>query len=178
MAPEQEPTGTSAAAGEATPSNVRVLRGPIPVPMWPLGGYYVGCGDSYRLDVMLDVDSARGEALVTIDFHALDGAPGSLIGACTLRAATLSSDGGCSVIRGMGHFTFAAAAPLVELRIERRSVLKRRAPALVSFLSPMLSPGARYLCDYRGSAPRARGSEASPMGSVLSFARPQDGATG
>ncbi len=150
-------------------------RAPIPVALWPLGGSYVGLGEGYRLELMLDIDSASAVALVTIDFYGRDGEPGSHIGACTLRAASIVNEHAHTVIRGRGRFTFPAAAPLVEIAIERRSVLRSRAPARVEFYSDLLSPGARYLCEFRGHTPSSRGWEASPMCTVLPFARPTDG---
>ena len=171
---DHEPDGATRGNG----ADVRLLRPPIPVPVWPISGRYAGAGESYRLEAMLEVDSARGVALLTLDFYGLDGDPGAHIGACVLRTSNIVTDADYTVIRGMARFTFAAAAPLIELRVERRSVLRRRAPATIIFLSALLVPGARYLCEFVASPRRAQGSEASPMGSVLPFVRPLDGTTG
>lgn len=151
-------------------------RAPIPVALWPLSGHYVGVGEGYRLELMLDIDSTSAVALVTLDFYGRDGEPGSHIGACALHAATIANAPERTVIRGRGRFTFPAAAPLIEISIERRSVLRSRAPARVEFYSDLLCPGAQYLCEFRGHAPSSRGFEASPMCTVLPFARPTDGA--
>ncbi|MBX9606891.1 MAG: hypothetical protein K2Y51_11760 [Gammaproteobacteria bacterium] len=150
-------------------------RAPIPVALWPLSGSYVGVGEGYRLELMLDIDSASSIAQVTLDFYGRDGEPGSHIGACTLRAATIANEQARTVIRGRGRFTFPAAAPLIEIAIERRSVLRSRAPARVEFYSDLLCPGAQYLCEFRGHATSARGWEASPVCTVLPFARPTEG---
>lgn len=171
---ESAVTATSEAGG-AHVHRLVPRRAPMPVALWPIGGNYVGVGEGYRLELMLDIDSASAMALVTIDFYARDGEPGSHIGACSLRAATIASEHERTVIRGRGRFTFPAAAPLVEIAIERRSVLHSRAPARVEFYSNLLCPGAQYLCEFRGHASTSRGWEASPVCSVLPFARPTEG---
>lgn len=165
---------TSAASGARVHRLVQ-RRAPIPVALWPLSGSYIGLGEGYRLELMLDIDSASAAAYVTIDFYGRDGEPGSHIGACTLRAATIANEHERAVIRGRGRFTFPAAAPCIEITIERRSVLRSRAPARVEFYSDLLCPGAQYLCEFRGHAPSSRGWEASPVCSVLPFARPIEG---
>lgn len=167
--PAAEPP--SAAGGARVHSLVR-RRVPMPVALWPLGGNYIGVGEGCRLELRLDIDSASAMALVTIDFYGRDGEPGSHIGACALRAASIVHEHGRSVIRGRGRFTFPAAAPFVEIVIERRSVLHSRAPARVEFYSDLLSLGAQYLCEFRGHATSSRGWEASPVCSVLPFTRP------
>ncbi len=144
----------------------------LPVAMWPLSGSYAGLGDDYRIEIMLDIDTLRAYALLTVDFYALDGEVGTHIGAGLLRSSTIVNHRDHTLIRGVGRFTFAAAAPLMEVHIERRNVLQRRAPLRMRFLSMSLRPGAAYTCQYRSHAHLAGGYEASPMGTVLPFERP------
>ena len=146
----------------------------IPVAVWPLSGSYAGDGDTYRIEVLLDVDTLRSCALLTVDFYARDGQPGTHIGACLLRSSSIVCEGSRTLIKGAGRFTFAAAAPLIEVVIERRNVFQKRAPATLRFFSMTLSAGAIYDCEFRTHSHLARGCEASPVCAVLPFARPQE----
>jgi len=165
-------SGASSPGPDATVQNVRHRWPVLPVALWPLSGSYAGLGDDYRVEVMLDIDTLRSHALLTIDFYALDGEVGTHIGAGLLRSSTIVNHRDHSLIRGVGRFTFAAAAPLMEVHIERRTVLQRRAPMNLRFLSMSLGPGAAYCCQYRSHAHLMRGYEASPMATVLPFERP------
>lgn len=164
--------GTKLEAGDATVHNVNRPWPLLPVAVWPLSGSYAGTGDDYRIEVMLDIDTLRSHALLTVDFYALDGVVGTHIGAGLLRSTTIVNHADHTLIRGVGRFTFAAAAPLMEVMVERRNVLQRRAPMSLRFLSMALSAGAVYTCQYRSHGHLAGGFEASPMATVLPFERP------
>ncbi len=173
-----EHTDISAVCGESTSTPDTTVHAVhrawplLPVAVWPLSGSYAGVGDDYRVEVMLDIDTLRSYALLTVDFYALDGEVGTHIGAGLLRSSTIVNHRDHTVIRGVGRFTFAAAAPLMEVHIERRHVLERRAPMNMRFLTMSLAPGGAYTCQYRSHAHLAAGCEASPMGTVLPFERP------
>ncbi len=142
-----------------------------PAAMWPLSGSYVGVGDDYRVEIMLDIDTLRSHALLTVDFYALDGAVGTHIGAGLLRSSTIVNHSDHSLIRGVGRFTFAAAAPLIEAHIERRHTAQRRAPLNLRFLSMTLVPGALYSCEYRSQLYLAGAGDSNSLATVLPFDR-------
>ncbi len=153
-------------------SNPSVARCNLPVlpdAMWPLSGTYAGLGDDYRVEVMLEIDTRQDHALLTVDFYARDGGVGTHIGAAVLRSSTIVNHADHTVIRGVARFTFAAAAPLMEVHIERRHVLQRRAPLRLRFLAMALVPGALYICEYRSHGHLAGGHVAGAMDTVVPF---------
>lgn len=164
--------GAAAAGAESATPSIRRAWPLLPVAMWPLSGSYAGVGDDYRLEVMLDIDTLRSYALLTVDFYALDGQLGSHVGAGLLRSSTIVNHSDHTLIRGVGRFTFGAAAPLMEVHIPRHNVLQRRAAMTLRFLSMALGPGAVYTCQYRSHAHLTGGFESSPMATVLPFERP------
>lgn len=175
MAEPIEPRVTSdpvPAERDATLQSPRHNWPMLPVAMWPLSGSYAGVGDDYRVEVMLDIDTLRSYALLTVDFYALDGAVGTHIGAGLLRSSTIVNHSDHSLLRGVGRFTFAAAAPLMEVHIERRNVLQPRAPLSLRFLSMALVPGAIYSCEYRSHLHLAGSSDSGQLATVLPFERP------
>lgn len=175
MAEQSDPSMAYVATitGSETPApTIRRSWPLLPVAMWPLSGSYAGTGDNYRVEVMLDIDTLRSCALLTVDFYALDGELGTHIGAGLLRSSTIVNHSDHTLIRGVGRFTFGAAAPLMEVHIPRHNVLQRRAAMSLRFLSMGLGPGAVYTCQYRSHAHLAGGFEASPMATVLPFERP------
>ncbi len=142
-----------------------------PDAMWPLSGTYAGLGDNYRVEVRLDIDTLHRHALLTVDFYARDGGVGTHIGTAVLRSSTIVNHADHTVIRGVARFTFAAAAPLMEVHIERRHVLQRRAPLRLHFLAMALVPGALYLCEYRSHTHLAGSHDAGAMDTVVPLER-------
>ncbi len=142
-----------------------------PDAMWPLSGTYAGLGDDYRVEVRLNIDAPHGHALLMVDFYARDGGVGTHIGAAVLRSSSIVDDNDHTVIRGIARFTFAAAAPLMEVHIERRNVLQRRAPLRLRFLAMALVPGALYICEYRSTTHLVGGRDAGTKDTVQPFQR-------
>ena len=92
MSETTDPSVASSGASAGRDATVHSVahRWPVlPVAMWPLSGSYAGVGDDYRVELMLDIDSLRSYALLTIDFYALDGEVGTHIGSGLLRSSTI-----------------------------------------------------------------------------------------
>lgn len=51
-------------------------------------------------------------------------------------------------IKGLGSFTFSAGAPVVQIKIVRRTIFQSQAPAALQFFSTGGSPGAAYTCAF------------------------------
>jgi hypothetical protein len=71
MAEQIDPSVASGANPTGLDATVQTVRRgwpQLPVAMWPLSGSYAGVGDDYRVEAMLDIDTLRSYALLTIDF--------------------------------------------------------------------------------------------------------------
>lgn len=115
----------------------------------PLAGNYVGSYEQYRIEVTLKVDISRAVVVLNADFYALDDASDTRVGACVLHSSRVVSDAHGWVIKGLGQFTFAAAAPLLEVSIERCHRLAQRGPLVMRFFTFDLRRGGVYQCAYR-----------------------------
>lgn len=153
------------------PTAARHSQPLLPDAMWPMSGTYAGLGDDYRVEVRLDLDIGHVDAMLTVEFYARDGGVGTHIGAAELRSSSIVDLSDHILIRGVARFTFAAAAPLMEVHIERRNVLQRRSPLRLQFLAMPLLPGALYICEYRSHAALIGASDAGPIDTVVPLQR-------
>ena len=121
----------------------------------PLAGNYVGSYEQYRIEVTLKVDISRAVVVLNADFYALDDASDTRVGACVLHSSRVVSDAHGWVIKGLGQFTFAAAAPLLEVSIGRcHGLAQHGLPARVKllvmrFFTFDLRCGGVYKCAYQ-----------------------------
>lgn len=121
---------------------------PIPLPLRNVSGTYVGVSGGFELDLRVDVDGARPMRRVSGDFVQMSGSTRTYFGSFIVDSPTITNTPAGEVIRGLGRFTFAAGAPVVQVTIPRRPIFQSAAPATVQFFTTANQPGATYVCNY------------------------------
>ena len=115
------------------------------VPGWhALSGTWHGTAHGYRVEVLIDCENAR----LSADFYRLLGGRSEHLGWCFVRSAIIERDLNQLTVKGVGRYSFGAAAPLVEFAVARTRLGEPRAPGRLRFLTTQLSAGATYLCRY------------------------------
>ena len=127
---------------------------PLPVIKKAVSGCYAGTLGSFQLELRVDVDRTRPMKRVSGDFFQMVGRTQSYYGSFVVDSPTITLSASQIVIRGMGRFTFAAGAPVVQVTIPRVSFFQPQAPATLQFFSVTNAPGASYHCQY--SSPHFR----------------------
>ena len=121
---------------------------PIPILRRNVSGTYVGVSGSFELDLRVDVDGVRPMHRVSGDFVQISGSTRTYFGSFVVDSVTTGSSSAGEVLRGLGRFTFAAGAPVVQVTIPRRLIFQPPAPATVQFFTTANQPGATYVCNY------------------------------
>jgi hypothetical protein len=121
---------------------------PIPLPLRNVSGSYAGTSGSFELDLRVDVDGSRPMHKVSGDFVQIMGSTRTYFGSFIVDNPIVTTSPAGEVIRGLGRFTFAAGAPVVQVTIPRRVIFLPPAPATVQFFTVSNSPGAVYVCNY------------------------------
>ena len=168
---EELATGNGSAFGEPTSGNGAVPTtselaeedapeappAPVdgaPIPLPPVGvkrqvrGRYRGAAVGWQLDLRVDADGPRPTDRVSGDFFSTSGATTAYFGSFVVNAVSIVTTASEVRIVGMGTFTWAAAAPLVQITIPRVTVGQALKPATIQFLTPPSTPGASYLCSF------------------------------
>lgn len=146
------PMETEPAEGTGNGAQRRGAVPPVPRPV-PLRrrlkrGRYRSTGAGYRLELRVDIDGNRPTRRVSGDFFSTSGATTSYFGSFIVHAPTITTTASSVVIRGLGTYTWAAGAPIVQVTIPHRSILQPPANATVQFCTTANQPGASYLCLY------------------------------
>jgi hypothetical protein len=88
---------------------------------------------------------------VSGDFLQIAGSTRTYFGSFVVDSPTITTGTAGEVIRGLGRFTFAAGAPVVQVTIARRRIFQPPAPATVQFFTTTGQPGATYVCNYNSA---------------------------
>jgi hypothetical protein len=131
--------------------------GPIPAPLIPLpvitrnvSGRYLGQLGSFQLEARVDLDGAHPLGKLSGDFFVTSGGTTSYFGSFIVDSPVVTRTPTQIVARGLGRFTFAAGAPVVQVTIPRRSIFQPPAAATVQFFTTGGAPGSTYVCAFVG----------------------------
>lgn len=121
---------------------------PLPIAKRPVSGRYRSTVGGFQLEVRVDVDRTRPMKRLSGDFYQISGQTVTYFGSFIVDAPTVTVTASQVVVKGLGNFTFAAGAPVVQVTIPRRLIFQPQAPATVQFFSTAGSPGATYTCAF------------------------------
>lgn len=158
--PEPYDTGpTGAALGPAAgPVITPAPQVPLPIPSLPIpsipaikkavSGCYASSLGSFQLDLRVDVDRNRPMRRVSGDFYQTSGKTKSYFGSFVVDSPTVTVSTTRIVVKGMGRFTFAAGAPVIQVTIPRVNIFQPQAAATLQFFTVNNTPGASYHCPF------------------------------
>jgi hypothetical protein len=121
---------------------------PLPIAKRPVSGRYRGTVGGFQLEVRVDVDRTRPMKRLSGDFYQISGGTVTYFASFIVDAPTVTVTASQVVVKGLGNFTYAAGAPVVQVTIERRLIFQPQAPATVQFFTTGGSPGATYTCAF------------------------------
>lgn len=154
-----DPTATAGAAIEAEaqlqPEALVPIAPAIPLPHIPLpialrnvSGRYRGQLGAYQLEARVDLDGPHPLGKLSGDFFAVSGGVTTYYGSFIVDAPVITRTASQTTARGLGRFTFAAGAPVVQVTIPRRTIIQPAPAATVQFFSTGGSAGAIYGCAF------------------------------
>lgn len=140
--------GETAAIPSIPPLPIAPIPFPTPIPSAkrPVSGRYRGTLGSFQLELRVDVDRTRPMKRLSGDFFQISGGTTTYFGSFIVDAPTITVTASQVVIKGLGSFTFAAGAPVVQVTIPRKLIFQPQAPATVQFLTNGGVAGATYIC--------------------------------
>ena len=132
---------------------------PVPIPKFPIppiplpikkavSGCYAGALGAFQVELRVDVDRSRPMKRVSGDFYHTVGKTTSYFGSFVVDSPVVTVSSSKVVVKGMGRYTFAAGAPVVQVTIPRVNILQPQAAATLQFLTVTNSPGASYHCPF------------------------------
>jgi hypothetical protein len=130
-----------------------VLPQPMPTPIpilarRPVSGRYRGAFGSFQLELRVDIDRIRPMRKLSGDFFSVSGSTTSYAGSFVVNNPAITVTATNVICRGTGSYTFNASAPVVQIEIQRRTLLQPQAPALIKFFKTNNQPGAQYNCAF------------------------------
>lgn len=145
---EAMPTG---AAPETLPIPPVLPIPQIPIPPLPVikkavSGCYAGSLGAFQVELRVDVDRSRPMKRVSGDFYQTVGRTVSYVGSFVVDSPVITVTTAKIVVKGLGRFTFAANAPVVQVTIPRVSLFQQQAAATLQFFTAANLPGASYHC--------------------------------
>ena len=139
----------SADISEALP--IPPLPIPLPIAKRPVSGRYRGNVGAFQLELRVDVDRTRPMKRVSGDFFQIVGGTTSYFASFVVNSPTITVTPTLVTIKGLGNFTFAAGAPVVQVTIPRRTLFQPQAPATVQFFTTGGGAGATYTCAFESA---------------------------
>ncbi|WP_313166288.1 hypothetical protein [Massilia oculi] len=122
---------------------------PIPLPIKKaVSGCYAGALGAFQVELRVDVDRSRPMKRVSGDFYHTVGKTTSYFGSFVVDSPAVTVSSSKVVVKGMGRYTFAAGAPVVQVTIPRVNILQPQAAATLQFFTVTNSPGASYHCPF------------------------------
>lgn len=122
---------------------------PIPLPIKKaVSGCYAGALGAFQVELRVDVDRSRPMKRVSGDFYHTVGKTTSYFGSFVVDSPAVTVSSTKVVVKGMGRYTFAAGAPVVQVTIPRVNILQPQAAATLQFFTITNSPGAAYHCPF------------------------------
>jgi hypothetical protein len=105
---------------------------PLPVALRNVSGRYRGQVGAFQLEARVDVDGARALNKLSGDFFTVSGGTTTYFGSFIVNSPVITRTATQIVARGLGSYTFAAGAPVVQVTIPRRKLFQPAAPATCS----------------------------------------------
>ena len=113
---------------------------PVPIPKFPIppiplpikkavSGCYAGALGAFQVELRVDVDRSRPMKRVSGDFYHTVGKTTSYFGSFVVDSPVVTVSSSKVVVKGMGRYTFAAGAPVVQVTIPRVNILQPQAAA-------------------------------------------------
>jgi len=121
---------------------------PLPVIRKAVSGCYSGRLGAFQVELRVDVDRNRPMRRVSGDFYQTVGKTTTYFGSFVVDSPTVTVSPTRIVVRGMGRYTFAAGAPVVQVTIPRVSIFQPQAAATLQFCTVANAPGAAYHCPF------------------------------
>ncbi|WP_445174439.1 hypothetical protein [Microcoleus sp.] len=121
---------------------------PLPLAKQPVSGRYRGTLGSFQLELRVDVDRTRPMKRLSGDFFQVSGGTTTYFGSFIVDAPTIAVTASQVVVKGLGSFTFAAGAPVIQVTIPRKFIFQPQAPATVQFFTNGGVAGATYICAF------------------------------
>lgn len=120
----------------------------LPSLIRPVSGRYRNTTGSLQLELRVDVDRTRPMKRVSGDFFFTSGATTSYFGSFAVNSPSITVTLAGVTIKGLGSYTWAAGAPVVQVTIPRRTIFQPQAPATLRFFQTNGTPGAVYVCAF------------------------------
>jgi hypothetical protein len=127
---------------------------PLPVIVRNVSGRYRGQVGGFQLEARIDLDGTHPLSKLSGDFFTVSGGTTTYYGSFIVDAPVITRTATQIVARGLGRYTFAAGAPVVQVTIARRTILQPAAPAMVQFFTTNGSPAAAYACPFEATGLR------------------------
>ncbi|WP_293122465.1 hypothetical protein [Microcoleus sp. bin38.metabat.b11b12b14.051] len=143
-----QPVGTIAGTVPVDSALPNIPIIPIPIAKRPVSGRYRGTVGGFQLEIRVDVDRTRPMKRLSGDFYQISGQTVTYFASFIVDAPTITVTASQVTVKGLGSFTFAAGAPVVQVTMERRLIFQPQAPATVQFFTTGGSPGATYTCAF------------------------------
>lgn len=140
---------------------------PIPIIKKAVSGCYQGALGSFQVELRVDVDRGRTMKRVSGDFYQTVGNTKSYFGSFTVDSPLITFSTTKIVARGLGRFTFAAGAPVVQVTVPRVSIFQPQASASLQFFTTTNAPGALYPCPFSASTYRSVRIETDRVSDVV-----------
>lgn len=121
---------------------------PLPVVKKAVSGCYGGALGAFQVELRVDIDRSRPMKRVSGDFFQTVGRTQSYYGSFIVDSPAITVTPSQIVIKGLGRFTFAASAPVVQVTIPRVNVFQPQAAATLQFSNTAKVPGAAYHCAF------------------------------
>jgi hypothetical protein len=145
---QADPTGTLPRPTVVDTVEAEVGAVPI-VPIYQnISGRYRGTAGSFQIELRVDIDRAHPLRKVSGDFYSVSGSTVTYFGSFVVDSPVVTTTTTAITARGLGRFTFAAGAPVVQVTIPRRRILQPAAPATLRFFTTSNAPGATYICPF------------------------------
>lgn len=128
---------------------------PLPVIKKAVSGCYAGVLGAFQVELRIDVDRSRPMKRISGDFFQMVGKTLSYYGSFVVDSPAITVTSSQVLVKGLGRFTFAAGAPVVQVTIPRVSLFHPQAAATVQFFTVTNSPGASYHCAFTSTHFRA-----------------------
>jgi hypothetical protein len=146
-----DPTQTG--VGENSPTKTSALPvvpsvPVIPIVKRPVSGRYRGTLGAFQLELRVDVDRTRPMRRASGDFYQTSGGTTTYFGSFVVNSPTVTVTATQVTVKGLGSFTFSAGAPVVQIKITRRTIFQPQAPATLQFFTTSGAPGAIYTCAF------------------------------
>lgn len=160
--------GQSADRGSAPAGTAPAVSAPLKVRT--VSGRYRSAHLGFQLELRVDVDGSRALGRLSGDYYRVSGPTTSYFGSWTVDAVKVSTSPKEVIVVGTARTTWSTTFTVATVRIPRRDVRRRPAPATLQWSTSSGVPGASYRCGWESSAFRTVELEQDREDGVVAFA--------